>query len=203
MDYLTPKQIIAKKINDSDTRKLIKVGCQSLLKNLSRGSIEEQQQRKMNFIADLQQSKIAYKQKDANKQHYEIDSRFYHHVLGKYKTYSCCYWTDEASNLDTAEESMLKLIWQRAKIADGQGILELGCGWGSFTLATAKKFSKSRVTGISNSNAQKDYILQRAREQNIHNLEIITADVAELNLEHQYDRIVSIEMFEHLRNCFS
>jgi cyclopropane-fatty-acyl-phospholipid synthase len=148
------------------------------------------------LIAELRSSDIAIETDAANAQHYEVPAAFFHAVLGPYKKYSSCYWPTGVDTLGDAEAAMLELYAERAQLADGQSILDLGCGWGSFSLWAAKRFPRSRVVGISNSRAQREYIMARAPN----NLEIRTCDVRRLELDEQFDRIVSIEMFEHMRN---
>jgi cyclopropane-fatty-acyl-phospholipid synthase len=145
-------------------------------------------------------NKIAILTDKANEQHYEVPASFFLNSLGARLKYSSCYYPNGNESLDQAEEEMLKLYEQRAEIQDGMSILELGCGWGSLTLWLAQRFPASSVTGVSNSNGQREFILSRARELGLNNVEIITADINELELSRQFDRIVSVEMFEHLRN---
>lgn len=135
----------------------------------------------------------------ANEQHYEINSDFYELVLGSRKKYSSCYYTND-SNLNEAELNMLELYTDRAQIKDGQNILELGCGWGSLTLYLAEKFPNAQITGVSNSHSQRKYIMLQATKWGLDNIEIITCDINEFSTDKKYGRIVSIEMFEHIRN---
>ncbi len=143
---------------------------------------------------------MAIAQDEANEQHYEVDSRFYDQVLGPHLKYSSGYWGDGVTDLAGAEEAMLALTGERAELANGQEILELGCGWGSLTLWMAAHYPGSRITAVSNSASQKAWITERAAERGLDNLRVITADVTVFQPERRYDRVVSVEMFEHMRN---
>lgn len=169
-------------------------------RSLEQPSQEVQKERFMAFIEDLKQSDIAINTSAANEQHYECPTEFFTTVLGARRKYSCCYWDEIITNLDQAEEAMLDITAKRARIENGQRILDLGCGWGSMSLYLAQKFPKSRITGVSNSRAQKQFIDTEAKKHNLTNLEIITCDVNKLSLQDTFDRVVSIEMFEHVRN---
>jgi len=152
------------------------------------------------LLAELRDSRIALETDAANVQHYEVPARFFELVLGRQLKYSGCYWPQGVDSLNAAEESMLSLTTQRAELQDGQQILELGCGWGSLTLWMARAFPASRITAVSNSSSQREFILQRCAAENITNVEVITADVNEFSTDQQFDRVVSVEMFEHMRN---
>ena len=149
----------------------------------------------------LRQSPIAIETAAANEQHYEVPTRFFELCLGKRLKYSSCFYATGSEDLDAAEEAMLALYGERAELADGQRILELGCGWGSLTLWMAQRFPKARITGVSSSRTQREHILAQAAQRGLGNVEIITCDVNRLELpEGEFDRTVSIEMFEHMRN---
>lgn len=152
------------------------------------------------FLDDLRSSPIAVQQRAANTQHYEVPPGFYELVLGKRLKYSSGLWDEGVSNLDQAEERMLELTCARAGIAPGQDILELGCGWGSLTLFMAEKFPTSRVRAVSNSHHQREFILARAQAKGLSNVTIETADISDWTPGRTFDRVVSVEMFEHLRN---
>ena len=152
-------------------------------------------------IAAMQSAPLALHTDLANAQHYELPSEFFTHCLGPQLKYSCCHFEHARSTLAEAEEAMLQLYAQRAELADGQDILELGCGWGSLTLWMATHYPRARITAVSNSHGQRTYIQQQARARNLGNIEVITCDVNVLERPPQaYDRVVSIEMFEHVRN---
>jgi len=131
-----------------------------------------------------------------NEQHYEEPAELFELVLGPRLKYSSCLWETRDSTLAGAEEAMLALTCDRARIEDGMAILDLGCGWGSFSLYAAERFPSARITAVSNSRTQRAWIEERAPE----NLTVLTADVNDLALEGRFDRVVSIEMFEHMRN---
>jgi cyclopropane-fatty-acyl-phospholipid synthase len=151
------------------------------------------------FIEDMRSRALAEVPQLANEQHYEVPAEFYELCLGCHRKYSCCLW-DQASNLDEAEARALEVSAQHADLHDGQLILELGCGWGSYTLWMARRFPASKIVAISNSHRQRLSIERSAREQDLENIEVRTVDVNDLELDVQFDRIVSIEMMEHLRN---
>ncbi|MCX7033580.1 MAG: cyclopropane-fatty-acyl-phospholipid synthase [Arenimonas sp.] len=153
------------------------------------------------LLDELRQSPIAIETAAANEQHYEVPTRFFELCLGKRLKYSSCFYAEGTEDLDEAEEAMLALYGERAELADGQRILELGCCWGSLTLWMAQRFPNARITGVSNSRTQREHILAQAAKRGLGNVEIITCDVNRLDLpEGTFDRTVSIEMFEHMRN---
>ena len=167
----------------------------------SRGGPEARQRRQGELLARLRASPIAINTTDANEQHYEVPTEFFTRVLGRHMKYSCCYYAPGVDDLDAAEAEMLRLTTERAGIRDGERVLELGCGWGSLSLWLAQRFPSARVTAVSNSRTQKEYIDARARERGLDNLEVITCDINRLELPAaQFDRVVSVEMFEHMRN---
>jgi len=178
------------------------------LQDLKPSSYKSGQERLQAFIQELKQSPIALHTDTANKQHYELPAVFFQTVLGHRLKYSSGYWnnleSDISSNeLNLAEDAMLNLYIERAKIADGQTILDLGCGWGSFSLYAAAKFSNSNFIALSNSSVQREFIERRAHELGLKNLTVQTGNIAEIETERfssQFDRIISIEMFEHMKN---
>jgi cyclopropane-fatty-acyl-phospholipid synthase len=174
-----------------------------------RGDPEHQQAHLMELIAALKASPIAIDTRLANEQHYELPTRFFQCVLGRHLKYSCGYYDDPmhvpvepAAALDAAEARMLALTCERARLRDGDRILELGCGWGSLSLWMAAHYPQARITGVSNSRSQKAYIDAEAAARGLRNLEIVTCDLNTLAFEPgtRFDRIVSVEMFEHMRN---
>ena len=153
------------------------------------------------FVADLRTRALAEQTAAANEQHYEVPTRFYQLCLGHRLKYSCCLYPTGRETLDQAEEAMLALYAERAQLADGQHILELGCGWGSLCLYNAERFPRARITAISNSRTQKEFIDAEAKKRGLTNLAIITCDINAFDpAPTQFDRVVSIEMFEHLKN---
>jgi cyclopropane-fatty-acyl-phospholipid synthase len=167
---------------------------------------EKQQQRLVDFIGKLQRSPVAIETAAANEQHYEVPTGFYERVLGPHLKYSCGYFPHPAAvpaeNLQAAEARMLALTCQRARLDNGQRILELGCGWGSLSLWMAANYPTSKITAVSNSRTQKRHIEDQARARGLRNLVVITCDVNQLEFPKgtQFDRVVSVEMFEHMRN---
>lgn len=152
------------------------------------------------FLKEASSGDIAIHTDDANNQHYEVDSEFFQYSLGKNLKYSSCYWNEDTSSLDEAEENMLDLYCKRAEVKDGIDILDIGCGWGSLSLFLANKYPRSNITGVSNSPSQKHFIDNEASKMNLKNLEIITSDINDFDSSKQFDRIISIEMFEHTKN---
>ncbi len=161
-------------------------------------------QRKRDFVEELRHSPVAVSTDSANKQHYEVPASFYEMILGSNMKYSCALWQDNDS-LDSAENRMLAETCERAQINDGQRVLDLGCGWGAFSLFAAAKYPGSTFIAISNSNSQRESIMRRAELRGIRNLTVLTRNVAELTESffgenERFDRIVSVEMFEHMKN---
>jgi cyclopropane-fatty-acyl-phospholipid synthase len=153
------------------------------------------------YVHDLKHRPIAEDTRAANEEHYEVPTAFFLRCLGKRLKYSGCLYPTGDETLDQAEEAMLALYVERARIADGQDILELGCGWGSFSLYMAEHFPKSRITGVSNSRTQKEFIDSEARKRGFKNLRIITCDMNSFDIDAGgFDRVVSVEMFEHMKN---
>jgi len=153
------------------------------------------------LIAELRESEIAVETAAANRQHYEVPAAFFTLVLGPQMKYSGCYWPAGVEALGAAEVAMLGLTAERAGLADGQAVLDLGCGWGSLTLWAAARYPRSRFTAVSNSGAQGGYIVEQARLRGLANVTVRTADVRSVELAAgAFDRVMSIEMFEHMRN---
>ena len=152
------------------------------------------------FVAMMDGSPIAPLPDLANEQHYEVPAAFFREVLGQRLKYSCGYWPDEVSSLDDAESAALGLTAARAGLEDGQAVLDLGCGWGSFSLWGAERYPNSRFTAVSNSKSQREEIIAEAERRGLTNLTVLTRDMNEFEPEGQFDRVVSIEMFEHMRN---
>ncbi len=183
----------------------IRLGIRQLLakklKEENLGDIEKQQAAIMAFIAGLDRSPIAIKTGEANEQHYEVPTEFFRLVLGPRMKYSSGYWPKETTTFAESEEIMLALTCERAELADGMDILELGCGWGSLTLWMAEHYPKARITGVSNSRTQKEYIEKEAVQRGLQNITIRTADMNDFEAgEAAFDRVVSVEMFEHMKN---
>lgn len=152
------------------------------------------------FVTIMDQSPIAPLPELANEQHYEVPAEFFELVLGQRRKYSCSYWDDACTSLDSAELTALELTSARAELRNGQKVLDLGCGWGSFSLWAAERFPNSHFTAVSNSHTQREAILAEAEHRYLNNLTVLTADINDFESEGRFDRVVSIEMFEHLRN---
>lgn len=152
------------------------------------------------FVDALRQAPIALVPEKANEQHYEVPARFYEYVLGPQLKYSSAYWPGKVSTLGAAETAALERTCEHAWLHDGQDILELGCGWGSLTLWMAAHYPNSHITAVSNSHSQREHIVTRARDQGLRNLQVITSDMNTFDIETRFDRVVSVEMFEHMRN---
>lgn len=187
-------------IPDSIIRKGIRRLLKQRLQEIRADDLQASHQLKQAFIQHMRQAPIALSPEKANQQHYEVPAAFYDAVLGDANKYSCCYWDDDTHNLEKAEINALQLSCEHAELQDGQRILELGCGWGSLTLWMAKHYPASQITAVSNSHSQKAYIEQQAEKAGLQNIQIITCDMNDFSSDAQFDRIVSIEMFEHMRN---
>jgi cyclopropane-fatty-acyl-phospholipid synthase len=183
---------------------LIRMGIRRLLverlRQEDRGSAEAQQGALRDFIASLRASPIAVETASANRQHYEVPTDFFCLVLGKRLKYSCCYWPAGVNTLDDAEEAMLRLYRERARLADGQRVLDLGCGWGSLAFWIAEHFPRSEVLAVSNSSTQREFIESECRRRGLPNLQVVQADVRDFTSRRRFDRILAIEMLEHVKN---
>jgi len=183
---------------------LIRIGIRKLLKQRLQDERKEnaelQQAHLMKLIEELKSSPIAINTAEANEQHYEVPTQFYQYCLGKNLKYSSGYWKKGVTDIDTSEDDMLELTCSRAELQNGQDVLELGCGWGSLSLYMAKKYPQSRFTVVSNSRTQKLHIDGQAKQRGITNLEVITVNINDFSTAKQFDRVVSVEMFEHMRN---
>lgn len=179
---------------------MIRALCWQRLRTERSQSAEGQGHKLAELIERLDRSALAAVPEKANEQHYEVPSEFYVEVLGKNLKYSSCYFATPMTSLDAAEDAMLQITVERAQITNGDSILELGCGWGSLTLWMAKQFPNSTITALSNSSTQRAFIMERARERGLTNITVLTADINDFVIDIQFDRIVSVEMFEHLRN---
>ena len=183
---------------------LIRLGikrlCGQRLSEASTLGLEALENSHQQWIDLLTKSPVAIVPEKANEQHYEVPPQFFELVLGANLKYSSGYWPKEVFSLDESEHEMLKMTCERAGLVDGQDILELGCGWGSLTFFMAQKFPSSKITAVSNSNDQRNFIKQKNNKLNLKNIKVITADMNDFSTEEKFDRVVSIEMFEHMRN---
>ena len=179
---------------------LIRIGIRRLLAERLRLAAAENEQYLERFIAELRASPIAINTASANEQHYEVPAGFFQKVLGPRLKYSACWWPEEVKDLATAESAMLALSCERAELGFDQDILELGCGWGSLTLWLAEGYPDSRIVAVSNSHSQREFIEEQCRTRGLGNVQVITADINEFHPDRCFDRVLSVEMFEHLRN---
>jgi cyclopropane-fatty-acyl-phospholipid synthase len=184
---------------------LLRLGIRHLLQRRLRDEVraspDEQRRATAAFVAAMNAAPIALQTAAANEQHYEVPAEFFTHCLGPRMKYSSGLWNDGTTTLAEAEVAMLELTCARAGIAHGQDILELGCGWGSLSLWMAERFPRSRILAVSNSRSQKEYIERHARALRLANLRVVTCDMNDLSLPPEsFDRVVSVEMFEHMRN---
>lgn len=208
LDHFLARGILPDFLLRKGVQKLIK----KRIKKQNKLAVDARFEYLLNFIEELKKQPIAVKTEAANEQHYELPPEFFEKILGKNLKYSCCFWNDNLKTknlikendlierLDQAEEEMLKLTASRAEIKNGQNILELGCGWGSLSFYLAKNYPDCRIIAISNSKLQIDYINQKVMRNKINNLRAIKADINNFNLEVKFDRVLSVEMFEHMRN---
>lgn len=161
----------------------------------------ERLQRVSAFAEELKKLPVAIATKAANEQHYEVPAAFYQLCLGPRLKYSSCFYTQGDESIKVAEEAMLELTCIRAELKDGQKILELGCGWGSLTLWMAEKYPHAQITSVSNSASQREYILGQCKSRGFNNVTVITCDMNVFSISADtFDRVVSVEMFEHMKN---
>jgi cyclopropane-fatty-acyl-phospholipid synthase len=180
------------------------------LRQEDRGGVEAQTQALQAFIRELKAGPIAVHTAAANEQHYELPTEFFRLCLGKHMKYSGGLWQDARNaaadgspggeSLDAAEAAMLRLTCERARLADGMDILELGCGWGSLSLWMAERFPRANILGVSNSRTQREHILAECRRRGLTNVKIVTEDMNRFDTLLRFDRVVSVEMFEHMKN---
>ena len=182
---------------------LIRLGIRKLCKeriNSFDKNCEKHQKKQNKWIELLKNSPIAILPEKANEQHYEVPPSFFTQVLGKNLKYSSGFWGIDTTTLDESEDLMLDKTIRAAEIDDGMKILELGCGWGSLTFAMAKKYKNSEILAVSNSKDQRVFIEKKCENEKIGNIKIKTVDMNNFNPEEKFDRIISVEMFEHMRN---
>ena len=165
-----------------------------------RAGCEGLSQRHRALLEELRVGPIALHVRDANAQHYEVPAAYFEQVLGPRLKYSSCLWQDNVNDLSAAEDAMLAITCQRAQLLDGMDVLELGCGWGSLTLWMAQHFPSTRILAVSNSSSQRDFIRSRAATRGLTNIEVQTCDMNDFTTSRRFDRVVSVEMFEHMRN---
>ena len=184
---------------------LVRLGIRRLLRErlaeIDAGDAAAAAERTQAFIAELRHAPLALLPEKANEQHYEVPAGFFAEVLGPHRKYSSCWWPEGVTTLPAAEAAALAATCERADLVDGQEVLELGCGWGSLSLWMAERYPASRITALSNSQSQREHIERQAAERGLRNLQIITCDFNAFDIDAgRFDRVVSVEMFEHLRN---
>ena len=178
----------------------IRIRCRDHLHQLKSEGAEADHEVKMAIVKQLKSMPVAINTTEANEQHYEVPAAFYDLSLGPRKKYSSGIWPTQATTFEESEVAMLDLYCQRAELEDGMKIVDLGCGWGSLTLHMAEKYPNSKITGISNSHSQREYILKTAKERglNVENITIVTCNVSDdrgaLDVVTGNDRVLSIEM---------
>jgi len=170
--------------------------CSRTASRLASGSAESD----VRFAGEMAARAIAEHADAANAQHYEVPAAFFGHVLGPNRKYSSCFYRGPESTLQEAEEEALRQTVEHADLADGQSILELGCGWGSLSLWMARLYPNSKIIAVSNSHSQRMYIQGEGAARGLKNLSVLTADMNGFDPRQQFDRIVSVEMFEHMMN---
>lgn len=170
------------------------------LEEINASDLEDSATNLNTFVQIARHSVIAPLPELANEQHYEVPEAFFGLVMGNHRKYSSCYWDDDTTNLTEAEVRALQLTCQHAGIKDGMQVLDLGCGWGSLSLWIAQNYPKSHVFSVSNSNSQREFITSVAKKRGLGNIAVQTCDMNEFDTGLRFDRIVSVEMFEHMRN---
>ena len=186
--------------------RLVRSGIRRLLEQrlaaIAEGDVATAAERSEMFATAMAGSPVALVPEKANEQHYELPAEFFGRVLGQHRKYSSAWWPAGVDRLDDAEAAALTATCERAGLADGQRVLELGCGWGSLTLWMAARYPASHITAVSNSNSQREHIEAEARRRGLTNLQVVTANVADFEppSTRRFHRVVSVEMFEHLRN---
>ena len=170
--------------------------CSRTATRLARGNSEGD----ASFANEMAARAIADYTDEANTRHSEVPAAFFALVLGPNRKYSSCFYKEPKSTLQEAEEEALRQTVAHAGLADGQSILELGCGWGSLSLWMARQFPNAEISAVSNSQSQREYIEREAAARGLKNLRVIIADMKVFDPERKFDRIVSVEMFEHIMN---
>lgn len=196
VDALLERDVLPDWVIGMGIRRLLR----ARLREQDEGHPERQSARTQRLVEQLRASPIAVHTRAANDQHYEVPAAFFERVLGPRLKYSSGYWPDGVDSLAGAERAMLDLTCQRAELQDGQRVLELGCGWGSLTLFMAERYPGSKIVAVSNSRPQREFIERRAAELDLRNVSIVTADMNDFDIAGPFDRVMSVEMFEHMRN---
>jgi cyclopropane-fatty-acyl-phospholipid synthase len=187
-------------VPDAVIRSGIRRLCERRLREIEAGDCEAAARKSERFVQAMDDADIALSPQRANEQHYEVPADFFALTLGPQRKYSCAWWPQGVMDLAQAEAVALDATCEHASLADGQSVLELGCGWGSLTLWMAARYPASRITAVSNSRSQRDWIVAEAGRRGLGNVEVVTADMNHFVTERRFDRVVSVEMFEHMRN---
>jgi len=187
-------------VPDALVRSGIRAVVRSGLRSRARGGIASREKHSRDLLDQMRSGPIAVHTGTANQQHYELPAEFFGRVLGPHLKYSGCYWPPGVESLEHAESASLSETCRHAALADGQDILELGCGWGSLTMWMAKHYPESRITAVSNSHSQRRFIEAQCAKRGLGNVTVITADMGDFAAADRFDRVVSVEMFEHMRN---
>jgi cyclopropane-fatty-acyl-phospholipid synthase len=187
-------------VPDAVVRTGIRRLCEQRLREIGGGDCEAAARITEAFVRSMDESAIALAPDLANAQHYEVPALFFMLALGPHRKYSSAWWPEGTADLAQAEAKALAVTCEHAELSDGQTILELGCGWGSLTLWMAERYPNSHVTAVSNSRSQRTWILDEAARRGLRNINVVTADMNCLAIEQRFDRVVSVEMFEHMRN---
>jgi cyclopropane-fatty-acyl-phospholipid synthase len=188
------------RVPDRVVRAGIRRLCEQRLTEIHAGDAAAAAQASEDFVRGMAGAETALVPQLANEQHYEVPAAFFGFALGARRKYSSCWWPGHVTSLDDAEDAALAATCQRAGLAPGQDVLELGCGWGSLTLWMAERFPQSRITAVSNSKSQRRYIVAEAARRGLGNVQVLTADMNVFETHRRFDRVVSVEMFEHMRN---
>ncbi|MGI9233937.1 MAG: SAM-dependent methyltransferase [Woeseiaceae bacterium] len=188
---LVPDSVIRRGMRRLLERKLLEIRA---------GDVEFAARTMTEFADMMRQSPVALVPELANEQHYEVPADFFVNVLGENQKYSCCHWGADVGTPAEAEESALQQTVERAGIRDGMEVLDLGCGWGSLSLWIAEHFPSASVTSVSNSRSQREFIRKKAIERGTENINVIVCDMNDFEADRTFDRVISVEMFEHMRN---
>jgi cyclopropane-fatty-acyl-phospholipid synthase len=200
MDAFDPQRLLSGGWDDRALRGLVRLGLGRMLADRDREDALARSARLSALMEDLATGPLAVHADDANAQHYEVPTEFFRLVLGRRLKYSAGYWPEEVLGLDQAEEAALDLTCERAGIEDGLDILDVGCGWGAFSLYAAERFPGCRLTALTNSRTQKAHVEAEATRRGLANVRVVAADVSSFQPAQTFDRIVAIEMLEHARN---
>lgn len=193
---LAVRQAEARKVPDA----IVRAGMRRVIASRLAAELAESPAQRESFWRAAWSGPIALSTETANRQHYEIPPEFFDMVLGPRRKYSSAWWPEGVETLAEAEDAMLGLYEERAQLADGQAVLDLGCGWGAFSLWAAERYPGSTVVAMSNSHSQASFIERSAADRDLGNVEVVTADINDYSPRRRFDRIVSIEMMEHVRN---